>query len=230
MMKQLLEGRLAPITYEMGFLECDCATAANQYSSWQSGIQAKRGVTLRQEQVSGHLDESLTRLLPLTSVESRRFIFIPTTSLWTAFFDNGNDSTDAFAPISYLARVIKCRGLRVSWVPDDVKGTYPARILEIYAPELTEWLNITRTWAAVADGNKWVFKTSGTVQPYEQLENYYKDPVSERFTPRMLELYLKRIGLRPFEEDFYLPNQAILIEKQGPIAPNAKEFGLTSDG
>jgi hypothetical protein len=44
----------------------------------------------------------------------------------------------------------------------------------------------------------------------------------------MLSSYLKGLGIRAFEPDFYLPDreEAILIEKYGPMAPAAREFQL----
>ncbi len=226
-MDDLFEGRLAPITCEIGFLECDCSTAVQRYLEWSNPIQAKRGVGFVTNPTHGTLEQVLKTLLPLNSVERRRFLFIPTKANWTAYFDNGHQSTDAFAPMSYMAEQIGCRGVKAVYVPEGLVGRYPARILEMYAPHRTDWLNIVRTWAAIADGNNWTFETSGTIQPFERLEQYHKDPVSERFTPRMLELYLDRMGLRPFEENFYLSDKAVLVEKHGPIAPLAKEFGLT---
>ena len=42
----------------------------------------------------------------------------------------------------------------------------------------------------------------------------------------MLESYVNAMGIRAFEEDFYLGQPATLICKQGAIAEAAKEFSL----
>jgi hypothetical protein len=44
----------------------------------------------------------------------------------------------------------------------------------------------------------------------------------------MLRRYLEALGIFMFDHNYYLPEgtNATLIEKIGPIAPNAQEFGL----
>lgn len=222
----MLNDRLAPISYAFGFLECDTARAVDAYERWQAPIQAARGVALRRTPVNGDLAAVLRTLLPLTSVERRRFLFIPTASQWTAFFDNGHQSTDAFAPMSYLAQELGCRGLRVGYVPENGSGKrQPARIFELYGPHQTEWLNVVRALGVVFDKH-WSFHASGQVQDFEQPERYGLKPVKERFTPEMLDAYLKALGVDAFNELFYLSHSAVLLSKQGPIAPNAREFPL----
>jgi hypothetical protein len=102
-MKELLDGRFAPITHSIGFIRCDRDVAANAYRRWQEIIQSKRNVTLSSRSVSGRLEDVLQSLLPLTSVEARRFLFVPTRSEWTAFLDNDHQATDVFSPLSFLA-------------------------------------------------------------------------------------------------------------------------------
>ena len=117
-MESLLNNRLAPITDTFGFLQCDIQKAVVAYLAWQTPIQAARFVSLEQSALRSSLQDGLLSLLPLTSVERRRFLFTPTASSWTAFFDNGHQSTDAFSPLSYLARTVGCQALRLSYVPD----------------------------------------------------------------------------------------------------------------
>jgi hypothetical protein len=228
-MEELLDGRLAPITYTIGFLECNIARAVEAYLTWQRPVQEKRGVELLASNVNGNLRQILLHLLPLTSVERRRFLFLPTGGPWTAFFDNGHQSTDAVAPMSYLARTLGCRALRTTYIPDNVTtGRFGSRILEIYGPRRTDFLNYIRTISLGFDGRKWIFSAVGEVQPFEQTEQYTARLVQNKFTPLMLATYLNALGVRAFAEDFYPSDTAVLIYKQGPIAPAAKEFGLSN--
>ncbi|MGB9180917.1 MAG: hypothetical protein WCB68_16920 [Pyrinomonadaceae bacterium] len=236
-MQLLFDDRLAPLTSEIGFLKADCTVAAQAFVEWQRPIQQARGVTLREQSVVGHLEDVLQRLLPLTSIERRRFLFIPTASQWVAYVDSGYRGTDAMSAVSYLAKRIGCSGLRLVAVPDTIqdestlaRGRYGATILEIYGPEDTDFLNYVRSLSVVNDGGKWTFDQGGTPLPFEDIERYRIRDIKRRFDFNILQDYLKELGLSPFDEEFYLPasnNKAVLIEKVGPVASGLKEFTLS---
>ena len=122
-MRLLLNDCLAPITSEIGLIETDHHSAAREFLEWQRTIHEGRGLSLVNRSVSGTVEEVLLTLLPLTSIEARRYLFVPTASPWTAYFDNGWRGTDAVSAMSYLAGRISCRGLRVVAIPDAVSGT-----------------------------------------------------------------------------------------------------------
>jgi hypothetical protein len=230
-MTELYGGRFAPITNTIGFLRYDSARAAETFLKWQEVIQAKRNVSLVESKVRGDLCSTIQRLLPLTSVERRRYLFIPTRSNWTAFLDNGHRGTDVFAPLSYLAERLSCDAVRSTYVPEGRDKQYPAVIFELYGANRSDFLNHVRSVAAAYDGRKWTFVAAGETQPFEELQRYSNRLVKDRFTRKMLEEYLKALGICAFEESFYLPDgkEAILVEKAGPIASAAREFQL-ADG
>lgn len=227
-MNALFDGKLAPITNTIGFLRCDLERAAQAFFDWQEGIQTKRGVSLARSAASGDFETAIQKLLPLTSVERRRYLFVPTRSDWTAFLDNGHQGTDVFAPLSYLAQKLSCEAVRATYNPEGRTNQYPSVILEVYGPNPTDFLNYIRSISAAYDGKKWAFATGGEAQPFEQVEIYSSASIRDRFTPEMLESYLKALGIDAFEPDFYMPNgdSAVFIEKSGPIAPAAREFQL----
>jgi hypothetical protein len=171
----------------------------------------------------------ILRLLPLTSVERRRYLFIPTRSNWTAFLDNGHQGTDAFSHISYLAEKLKCEAVRVTFVPDDHSERYPATILEIFGSDKTDFLNRVRSISVAFDGRKWAFSAEGAVQSFEDIQRYTDRVLKNRFTGELLEAYLRHLGISAFDESFYSPNgeAAVFVEKVGPIAPASREFALT---
>jgi hypothetical protein len=227
-MKELFSRKFAPITDTIGFLRCDSDRVAKAFLDWQSGIQNKRGVALVESKIQGELESEIRRLLPLTSVERRRYLFIPTRSNWTAFFDNGHQGTDAFSHISYLAEKLACEGIRVTFISDSQSEQYPATILEIFGPNKTDFLNRVRSISVAFDGRRWVFSAEGAVQPFEDIQRYTDRVMKNRFTSEMLEAYLEHLEIEAFDERFYGPNgeAAIFVEKVGPIAPAAREFGL----
>src|SRR5690242_14679395 len=91
----LLDDRWAPITSEMGFLETGAEHAARAFAAWQAGLLAPRGIAVEVHPVSGTLEQALSALLPLTSPETRRDLFMPTRSAWMAYVENGWGGTDA---------------------------------------------------------------------------------------------------------------------------------------
>ena len=234
-MKLLFDDRLAPITSTIGFLEIDTGLAAAAFERWHKPLWEQRSLRLVTREVTGELETVLLSLLPLNIVERRRYLFIPTRSRWTAYIDNGAHGTDAASAMSYLAQQIGCRGLRVTAVPNTIRrhedkwqGRYGATVLEIYGPENIAYSsNCIRAISALNDGGRWSFDTVGTPLPFEDLERYTARRIKDRFTPEMLSDYLAALGLRPFEEDFYLPKgRATLIEKIGPLPTTVKELTL----
>ncbi len=227
----LLEDRWAPVTSEMGFLETDAEHAARAFAAWQAGLLAPRGLAVEVRPVSGPLEQALSALLPLTSPEPRRHLFLPTRSPWTAYVENARGGTDAMSAMRYMVRTLGCRGLRVVAVPHTLrkdKGRYGAVALALYGPHQTAWLNYVRAVSALNDGGRWVFDQFGEPFPFEKLERYQARRVRDRFTIDMLKEYLFHLGLSPFEEDFYLPEgaPAWLVEKTGTFVPAQKEYTL----
>jgi hypothetical protein len=227
----LLEDRWAPVTSEMGFLETSAEHAARSFAAWQAALAAPRGIAVEVRPVSGSLEQVLSCLLPLTSPEARRHLFLPTRSPWTGYVENTRGGTDAMSAMSYMAETLGCRGLRVVAVPHTYrkgKGRYGAVMLEVYGPRQTHWLNYLRTIYASNDGGHWVFGQSGEPFPFEKVEQYQARRIRDRFTLDMLKDYLRHLGLSPFEEEFYMPkgSPAWLVEKTGTFVPSQKEYTL----
>ena len=226
-MDDLFGGKLAPITNTVGFLRCDHSRASQAFLDWQQGIQEKRGVSVFRDTIQGNFAAELERLLPLTSVERRRYLFIPTKSDWTAFFDNGHQGTDAFSVMSYLAKTLSCNAVRATYIPEGRKQ-YPAVMLEIYGPDPSYFLNYVRSVSTAFDGKKWTFATGGETLSFEQTEKYLNRSKKDRFTPEMLNAYLESLGISAYDETFYCHEgkEAFLVRKTGPLAPAAREFQL----
>jgi len=219
----LFEDRWAPVTSEMGFLEKDAEQAARFFTAWKQGLDAPRGITLEMRPVVGSLEQLLVALLPLSATEDQRYLFIPTRSPWAAYVTNGWTGTDASSRMSYMAKAMGCRGLRVVAVPHTLKGDkgrYGAVILAMYGPRQTHWLNTVRSITAANDGGPWVFSQTGEPFPFEKPEQYKARKVRDRFTLEMMKDLLKHLGLEPFQEDFYMPPGSVawMVERKGFFA------------
>ncbi|MBN1205884.1 MAG: hypothetical protein JXB05_13290 [Myxococcaceae bacterium] len=228
----LLEDRWAPVTSEMGFLELGAEQAAQAFATWEREVMMPRGITVEVLPVSGTLEQALSRLLPLTSGERRRRLFIPTRSTWTAYVADQWTGTDAASPMSAMARRLGIRCLRVVAVSHTLRGNqgrYGGVMLDVFGPEQPEKIsNTVRVVEVANDGGRWVFVQSGEPFPFEQVEQYQARRVRDRFTFDMLKDYLRHLGLAPFEEDFYMPpgSRAWLIQKTGPFTTVGREYTL----
>lgn len=219
----LLEDRLVPLTDTFGFLRCPIDVATSAFLDWQRPIQEERGVALEVQAVRGPLDALLRALLPLTSVERRRFLFMATQSEWTAFVDNGHQGTDAFAPVSYLAKAIGCPGVRAT---DAAAGRMQGgTIFELYGPQDTGWLNIERSISAIPTDGRWAFSASGTALAFEKPEFNARRRIKDRFDTGVLTAYLAALGIHAFDPAFYA-DEGRLIEKVGAAAPGMQLFGM----
>ncbi|MFL5349967.1 MAG: hypothetical protein ACJ8AT_34760 [Hyalangium sp.] len=229
----LLEDRWAPVTSEMGFLELGAEQAAQAFATWERRLLTPRGITVEELPITGTLEQVLSRLLPLSGGEIQRDLFIPTRSAWTAYVSNQWTGTDAASPMSYMARWLSIRCLRVVAVPHTLRkhqgGRYGGVMLDVFGPKQPGKLNnYVRAIEVANDGGRWVFVQSGEPFPFEQVERYQARKVRDRFTFEMLQDYLRHLGLSPFEEDFYMPpgTRAWLIQKTGPFTTVGREYTL----
>lgn len=197
------------------------------------------GPAIKTSNVAGPLSHALEALPPLTMGSNRRYLLVPTAGLWTAYFDNSKLGTDTSGIMPYLARTMKCHALHVNATPDSMgtkslydstrQGRYGACMFELFGPDQTEWLNVVRVVSAMNDGGRWRFDASGTPQPYEEPETYKARLVRDKFPFALLDRYCRALGLRPFDDGFYLPPErptAALFEVVYPHGPRAKEFTL----
>jgi hypothetical protein len=241
MVKLLLEDLMAPITSEFGFLECDAKIAANEFYQWHSQLAKEKNYYYEmQDIVAPSLEVLLQKLLPLTVTGHHKYMFIPTYgNKWTACFDDGWRGADPTSYVSYLAEKIGCRGVRVSWVPNTIRrdlnakhgwrGNYGSVIFDVFGPKPNPILNYLRTVELVNDGGKWEFIANGKPFDFEQTERYKLPRKTDRFTPEMLENYLKNLEIDAFSEDFYIAtreNPAKLVSLKGDIGYEVKECSL----
>jgi hypothetical protein len=226
----LLQNKFAPITKEIGFLECDLKPIAEAYHSWMAEILLPLEMRIEAKSIEGSFETALQNLLPLTVPTPCRFAFVPTKSNWTAYFDNSRRGTDSSGAMHVLSKRLNCRSIRAVHVLNttpknpslEAKGHFGATIFEVF-----ENGKAIRTLYAANDGGKWKFGQSGNVFSFEETNNYEAKKISERFTGEMLNNYLQHFGINFFEEDFYTSGKpAVLFSRHGKLPPNLKEFEL----
>ena len=225
-MKALLDNRFAPITFTWGFVESPFVQFSEAFLRWNERIDEKFGTRSESRSFRATLSESLRALEPLTTPLDR-YLLIETHSGWTAIFANGLRANDVYSSVSYLPTVLGTRGLNVRCTPDrsdaaragrgkDGLQIYGAVAFALYGPHNTDWLNRIRSVSVANDADGWQFSAAGEVQPYEQVENYEKRKIVDRFMPEMLESYCAALGIDLFNPDFY-GGQSLLIHLKRPL-------------
>jgi hypothetical protein len=197
--------------------------------------------TIRRIDVAGPLPHALEALPPLTIPGASRRLWVPTRSAWSAYFDNGGLGTDAIGPMSVLAQRLKCRSLKISATVDTLgtkslydktrRGEYGGSSFQLFGPEAIAHSNSLRAIYAVNDGGRWVFEQSGAPLPFEEPEHYKARRKKDRLPFELLDKYCRVLGIRPFDEDFYLPPErpnATLIEIVAPpeVRNRVREYTL----
>lgn len=223
-MERLLGDRFDPITTEFGFVETSLDAVTSWWIDREVGLGRDRGVSAGADDVRGTLAENLHRLLPLTSVECRRYLMLSTSSGWTAVFDNGWQGSDA-SGLFFPARELGCRAIRVVTTPAD--ALYGARIFELYGPKQTAFLNYERTICVANDGGRWSVEQSGKPLAGEQPSWFEARKKKDRFRTEHLAALLATLGIDVFNESFYGPDGR-LVEKRGPAVSGSVEYDLAA--
>jgi hypothetical protein len=192
----LLDGRYAPITDAVGFLEANLPRVVAADTEWRASLGGYQG-----RAISGPLPSLLDALLPLTA-PLLRYLWVETSGPWTAYFDNFVLGTDTFGPISFLAQRLGCRGVAVG-CREGTARRGAAVSFSLYGPDPTDWLNVVRALSAVEDGGRWEWSAAGTPQPFEDTAAYGRRRVRDRLTPERLAGYCAALGIRPFDASFY---------------------------
>ena len=227
MAKYLLDNRLAPLTFCWGFVEKPLAAVGECVNAWHK----KNFRSVHTESVDAPLAEALRKLEPL--IEPRAELMLATDSRWTVYFGNGRRGGGAAFWLSYVCRVMSCRGIAVTCSPStrltrdkNVKGVQGAVQFTLVAAEERAFLNFERSIAVGNDCGSWDFVANGAPLPFEQTAQYSAQRVADRFTPEMLEAYCGEYGIRLFDPTFYGPTgilEKILDRRRSNFRPRTLE-------
>jgi hypothetical protein len=223
----LLNDELLPITGTIGFVEIDCRTAAAAYGAWRQSIKDNAWVTqIASRPIAGDLTAALLTLLPLKARGANRHLFLPTSGVWTAYFDNGWTGSDPIPVLRRLVDVLGCRAVRMTAVSPrpptaDAERRFGATVFELLDPVQGPLpLRVLRSVGVVQDGARWTFDALGASLPFEQTDRYLQKRIRDRFNADVLDRYLRALGIAAFDAQFYMPagRDGLLLETSGEIS------------
>lgn len=225
-MSYLLE-HLHPMTREFGLIHAELQPTVDWFMDWRASITLPASAT----PVQGDLESLVLQLLPLNSIQPRRFLFVAMRGGWTAFFDNGWKGTGA-SVCGLIAQRMKCHACRVvvgrhtlDHATGPNRGALGGRIIDYFGPEPTEWVNLIRSIYVCANENKWDFEETGARLPLERDAWYAPRKVRDRFTDMHLEELLAGLGVTPFDLSAYEPRGYLLQATYPTIGPS-EEYSL----
>ncbi len=236
MHRTMITSKFSPITDEVGFIDTSIDKCVDAFVTWFGPIQLARGATLRTTCIAGAVPHRLSTLLPLTSHERRRMLFLPTNSNWTAYLDNSWRGTDAYSVVSHLCLLLGCHGVRARSSACNTRSPrkpthtmIKSIIFELYSPTAADcdFLNTRRSVSMVIDGTSKTFDTGGAPLDFEQVDRYASKRIEHRFDADMLNAYLQQMGIHAFDEQYFVTRTpAMLIEVCGAQSDKLREYTL----
>ena len=234
----LMGGAWLPVTTTVPFVEADARACADALVTAQQQ-RIERGDDVRPvttRVVHGSLPELLSVLLPLITAYPNRSVLIPTQTVdgqpWTAYINNGWGGTESASIMFFGAR--GWRAVSVSESPNSYDrstnlGTWGQRKIEVVVPDGSQRDGFMpySLGVRVTDSSRWEFIEPITGTPFPDPTDYGARRVPDRFTHDHLVAAAGWFGLRPFDEDFYAPDQwAILVEDPTPRDPKLRLWTL----
>jgi hypothetical protein len=137
------------------------------------------------------LAEVVAHLAPQAPLS--RYALLPVGD-WTVLLNDGPNGTDLGVLPMHAARDLGCSAVRAVAIlrkPD----RFPATIMEVYEPTAPAPLRCRRSIYAADDGGRWTFGEFGERFAFEEEDAYARRRVRDRFTPDMLERYLRALSV-----------------------------------
>ncbi len=202
----LLSDRMTPISNEIGLVELPFGEALEAYLDWQRSPWVKRP-NVTSKMVSGDLETILHALEPMRFGQHNRTAIIPTASGWTAFFDNRDVGPYLESTLASLSNLTGRQTLLIFNTLTKINGVErKAPFLDglkfhLRGPVdryLQAWIN---------DSGRWTWDEAGDIQPFERPELYEARRKKDRLTIEIVTEYAAALGLRPFDAEFYAPEE-----------------------
>lgn len=198
----LLGNRFGPVTFTIAFLQAGLDPVVSFISSWRRELGTLESV----ERVDCDVEEALVAMEPLSWPESKELL-LETESEWIAYLVNAARTPNIAGQVAYITESMRIRGVLASVVPSTfVRGNFALHgsvQMQLFAREPTEFLNIERSVGVFCEDGRWKFDASGTIQSFEQPDEYRKSRIRDRFPPSLLADYCDHLGIRLFETSFY---------------------------
>jgi hypothetical protein len=220
-------GRLRPLTRACELVEKgirEVSLACCEILSWRGEQQLKReglrsGVEYTSKTVDSTLEGAFRMLDPLSGGFIVRHLMIGTENGWTAYFNNSVLLAADSSISGDLSGKLKVRAVHVVNQDECIHKTSSRHWTGEYG-QFRFWVfhngGLVRAIDNVHGDDGWEFSQEGKPFPFEDVKKYRLPKKPDRFTGEMLENYLQQLGLRPFEDSFYVINKkrpAVLIER-----------------
>ena len=220
-MRFLFDGKYAPLTDGMAFIDAPIEEVIKAFYRRVEDITFPDKNTCQQKH-EGSFEELLLKTLPFKY--PRKEIFFETKNKWTGFYQNiWRTQIDQAALIGKHANA-QVVGAE-AWISDHgrkVNGWGGGAFYLFKGYDLVRHLMLSNQ-----DG--WEFDNFGKPFSFEDVEKYKEKFARNRFTPEMLDKYLKEFGIDFFNEDFYMPpgSNAYIIEwVRPPYNENDRSISL----
>lgn len=196
----LLDGRLAPTTSVIGFVEAplaSCVDAVAEYVATHLDIGAGE---VSRHRVPGNLEDALQTLRPLhEGAGGDRYLLVPTRSEWTAIFDNAADGGDPRPLTGMLPDRLGCRTASMYAVPGR-GSTLRIAGLTLAAPGRAGMLDAVRVLVLDRRIGSPQVQVHGDPLPGEPADPADLDLQS-------LDRVLRGLGIHALDSRFYLPQE-----------------------
>lgn len=217
---RLLDGRLEPITWSLGFVRADLSTCSGAYLAWQQRVLFPYGITVEWRPVQKDLSALLLDLTPLETTPIRSILVGSVDAKWTAYFDCDLTASGTASVVPVLSECVSTEAYvfrsqvarqRAATTRDPVRWQSVATSFEKFVGG-----DSMRSVVCVEQDGKWTFEAFGQPLPFEDVAKYSARRVRARFGATDLERYASAVGIRPFSPAFYAPD-AVLFSRGGNI-------------
>lgn len=198
----------------IGYIKADTKSAANAFLEWQNDVLKPYGSYCDVHEMEMDSCFSLNMLNPFSAPVRTKYLFSPAGDGWTAFHDNGLMCADPASAMSVLSKLMSVRTVRVQSCEDlfDENGKrreYGGTIFEVF--EAGE----TIRYVYSVNDDRWKFGQRGHPFEFENLSDYEKKSIKERFNIESLLRYMSSMGIA-----FNLSVSAgdvVLLERRGNL-------------
>jgi hypothetical protein len=197
-----------PPVVAAGFVRLPIGDAVNAYRDFVRRVSWWRIVT--RKEVHGTLLECLEHLHPLRQPYTKA-LFLETAADYTAFIVNDSLMSGCTEHMANIVRETRSFGVHVICEPEDPDGSvsYPMNELQIYEFRGADQDIMARSISvAREDSGRWLFGLYGQPFPFEDPEVYKALRIKDRFPTEVLDRYLQALGIRFFDDSFYLPSES----------------------
>lgn len=232
----LCEGEWLPVTSTVLFVNASVDRCVEELVGGVRGryLEQRFGFApfTSREVASPDLPGLLATLLPLEIPEERRSLFLQTSNpRWTAMFTSAWRGLDPGSPLAWFGQG-RLESVSVAEVPhrprlSDGTATYGYRQILMYeipptGDPIPHTLGVRSTGAT-----KWEVDVGAREFPLGNIWDPDERLVRNRFTHSHLTQMCSRMGLYPFDEDFYAPDGVgVLVERTDLTPPDWPRISL----